>query len=78
MLQTYIKENLKKEFITFSFFKYVSLVLFVRKPNEDIRMYIDYQELNNLIKKNRYSISLIDEIITRVIKIKIYIKFNII
>jgi len=49
----------------------------VRKVNRVLRLYIDYRGLNKVIKKNSYSLPLIDEIIARVIKVRYYTKFDI-
>jgi len=56
-----IKKYLNKEFIFFSFASYVSLILFAEKKDESLRFCVDYRKLNALIKRNHYSLSLIDE-----------------
>ena len=71
VLQKYLKENLDKKWITPSLFEYASPILFVKKPEgQKIRVCVDYRGLNNVTKKNRYSLPLIDETITRVLKAK--------
>ena len=68
----------KKNFIRFNHFSVVSFVLFVKKLKNELRFCVDYRNLNIIIIKNRYLISLIREILHRLVKIKVYIKFNII
>jgi len=48
----YLKKNLKKDFISFSSTFFAFLVLFVAKPNEELRFYVDYRKLNALIRRN--------------------------
>jgi predicted transport protein len=61
-LREYIDKNLIKGYIRFSklFIKYT--VLFVSKKNEKLRIYVNYRKFNNIIIKNRYTLSLIYEI----------------
>ncbi len=65
-IKKYLIEHLNKEFIFFSFASYVSLILFAEKKDESLRFCINYRKLNALIKRNRYSLSLIDETLTRI------------
>ena len=74
----YLKENFKKRFINFSIAFYVSSILFAAKFNESLRFCVDYRKLNVIIKKNRYSISFIEEIFVRVMNCKYLTKLNII
>ena len=59
MLKKYLNDNLIKGFIRLSKFLVVSLVLFARKLDDDLRLCVDYRALNVIIIKNRYSLSLI-------------------
>jgi len=74
----YLKKNLKKNFISLSSIFFAFLVLFVAKSNEKLRFYVDYRKLNALTCRNRYSISLIEKTLARVISYKYLIKLNII
>jgi len=65
-IKKYLIKHLNKEFIFFNFASYVSLILFAEKKDESLRFCIDYRKLNALIKRNRYSLSLIDEILARI------------
>ena len=49
-----------------------------KKSKNELRFYVDYRNLNVMTIKNRYLIFLIREILHRLIKVKVYIKFNII
>jgi hypothetical protein len=74
----YLNENLVKEFIRANRSHVVSSVMFVKKSEEELRFYVNYRALNAITIKNRYSLSLIVEILYRLTKIKIFIKINII
>ncbi len=77
-VKKYLNENLFKEFIISSKALYFSLILFALKANEDLRFCVDYQKLNAIIKRNRYSLSLIDEMINKIVGCKHLIQLNII
>ncbi len=77
-VKKYLNENLFKEFITSSKASYFSLVLFILKANEDLWFCIDYRKLNAIIKRNRYSLSLIDEMINKIVDCKHLIQLDII
>ena len=59
ILKTYIKTNLVNNFIWPSKSPAWALILFVRKPNDSLRLYVDYWGLNNLTIKNQYPLPLI-------------------
>ncbi len=77
-IKKYLINHLNKEFIFFSFTSYVSLILFIEKKDESLRFCIDYRKLNALIKRDRYSLSLIDEILTHIQESKYLTRLNII
>ncbi len=62
-IKEYLKENLKKKFITLSKAFFALLILFVEKKDDNLRFCMNYWKLNALIKRNRYSILLIDEVL---------------
>ncbi|SLM34527.1 gag polymerase env [Lasallia pustulata] len=74
----YLEENLRKGFITPSNAPYASPILFAQKSNGDLRFCVDYQKLNALTKKDRYSLPLIDEMLARMSGCKFITKFDII
>ncbi len=64
-VKKYLNENLSKKFIILSQIFYFSSILFILKANEDLRFCVNYWKLNVIFKRNRYSLSLIDEIIDK-------------
>jgi len=77
-VKKYLNENLLKRFITSSQIFYFFLVLFALKANEDLWFCVNYQKLNVIFKRNRYSLSLIDEIIDKIVNCKHLTRLNII
>jgi len=77
-VKKYLNENLFKEFIISSKASYFSLVLFILKANEDLWFCVDYRKLNAIIKRNRYSLLLIDEVIDKIVDCKHLTQLNII
>ncbi len=77
-IKKYLIKHLNKEFIFFSFASYVSLILFAEKKDESLRFCVDYRKLNALIKRNRYSLLLIDETLIRIQESKYLTQLNII
>ncbi len=77
-VKEYLNENLSKRFITSSQTLYSSPVLFALKANEDLRFCVNYRKLNVIFKRNRYSLSLIDEIIDKIVGCKHLTRLNII
>ncbi|RDH13966.1 hypothetical protein M747DRAFT_212836, partial [Aspergillus niger ATCC 13496] len=51
-------------------------ILFIRKKNNILYLYINYQRLNIIIIKDYYSLLLISKIINYFSRTKIFIKFN--
>ncbi len=77
-VKKYLNENLFKEFIISSKASYFSLILFILKANEDLWFCVDYRKLNAIIKRNHYSLSLINEVIDKIVDCKHLIQLNII
>jgi len=77
-VKKYLNENLLKRFITSSQTLYFFLVLFVLKANEDFWFCVNYWKLNVIFKRNKYSLSLIDEIIDKIVSCKHLTRLNII
>ncbi len=74
----YLNENLSKDFIQVSHFQTIISVLFIKKLEEELCFCVNYQDLNTIIIKNRYFLSLISETLNRLNWAKIFIKLNII
>ncbi len=77
-VKKYLNENLLKRFIILSQTLYFSLVLFALKANKDFQFCVNYWKLNVIFKRNRYSLSLINEIIDKIVNCKHLTKLNII
>ncbi len=77
-IKEYLINYLNKKFIFFSFASYISLILFIKKKNDSLHFCIDYRKFNALIKRNCYSLSLIDETFTYIQESKYLTWLNII
>ncbi len=77
-IKEYLEENLKKKFITLSKASFASSILFVEKKDDSFRFCVNYWKLNALIKRNRYSILLINEVLARIQDSKYLTQLNII
>jgi len=53
-------------------------ILFIKKLEEELCFCMNYQDLNTIIIKNQYSLSLISETLNHLSQVKIFIKFDII
>jgi hypothetical protein len=78
MFKDYFDKHLKNEFIIFSKSTYAASIFFIKKKTNDLRLCVDYRELNAIIVKNRYSFSFINETFDRIIDVKYFIKLDII
>ena len=77
-VKKYLNEHLKKEFIVSNYASFASSILFAEKSNEGLRFCVDYRKLNVIIKRNRYLISLINEVLIRIQDCKYFTRLNII
>jgi len=77
-IKKYLINHLNKEFIFFSSASYISLILFIEKKDDSLRFCINYRKLNALIKRNHYSLSLIDETFACIQESKYLTRLNII
>jgi hypothetical protein len=78
MFKEYLDKHLQNEFIIFSKSTCAAFILFIKKKTNDLRLYVDYRELNAIIVKNRYSLSFINETFDRIVDVKYFIKLDII
>jgi hypothetical protein len=76
-LDQFIKENLEKGYIVPSKSLMASSVFFVKKKTNDLRLIQDYQKLNSIMVKNRYSLPLLLDIINKLRDAKIFTKFDV-
>jgi hypothetical protein len=65
-IKKYLEENLKKKFITLSKASFTLLILFVEKKDDNLCFCMNYRKLNALIKRDRYSILLINEVLVQI------------
>ena len=77
-IKKYLIDHLNKEFIFFSFASYISLILFIEKKDDSLCFCINYRKLNALIKRNHYSLLLIDKTFARIQESKYLTRLNII
>ncbi len=77
-IKKYLINYLNKEIIFFSFASYISFILFIKKKDDSLRFCINYRKLNALIKRNHYSLSLINETFTHIQESKYLTWLNII
>ena len=53
-----------------------SSILFIKKQDSSLRLFINYYELNRIMIKNHHSLPLIDEILNRVSESKCFTKLD--
>ena len=73
-----MKKYLKNNYIKFSNLFINIFIFFIKKKNNSLKLYINYKNLNKIIVKNRYLLSLIEKNLNKLEKIKIYIQFDLI
>ena len=77
VLRGYISVNLAKSFSQPSTLSAGTPILFAKKGDGSLRLYVDYRGLNLITQKNRYLLPLIFESLDRVVGAKIYTKLDI-
>ena len=76
-LAEYIKENIDKGYIRPSKSRYSSPFFFVGKKDGKLRPVVDYRRLNSLTVPDRYPLPLIQELVDKVSKAKIFSKVDV-
>ena len=76
IFKDYIDKNLKNEFISRSKSSVEASILFIKKTDESLKLCVNYRELNAIAIKDKYSISLITNILDKLKKAKVFIKLN--
>ena len=61
-LKTQLQDLVDKDFIRSSVSPWGALILFVKKKDETMRLYIDYRQLNKITIKNKYPLLRIDDL----------------
>jgi hypothetical protein len=77
IVKKYLENNLEKRFIIASRSSFASPIMFMKKTDESLRFCVDYRKLNQLTKKNRYPLPLIDETLAHLDKTKYFTKLDI-
>ena len=65
ILKVYLDKYLANKYIRFFKLSIDISILFIRKKNDSLRLYINYKDLNTIIIKNKYSLSLIKKNLNR-------------
>ena len=74
VMTKYIEKMLDNSFIRVNFSLTINSILFVKKSNDDFRFCVDYCQFNSITIKNKYSLSLVKEILDRICKVKFSLK----
>ena len=75
-LQTYLDENLEKGFIQPSKSIAVTPILFMKKKDGSLCLYVDYWGLNKITVRNRYPLPLMPELLDRLRTGRIFSKID--
>jgi len=75
-LKEFIDENLTNRFICLTFSPHGAPVLFIKKKDGSLRLCVDFRRLNRIMKKNRYPLSLISNLLDSPYKARIYTKID--
>ncbi|EDO04757.1 hypothetical protein SS1G_07240 [Sclerotinia sclerotiorum 1980 UF-70] len=75
-LKKFVDENLNRGWIASSNASFAVPILFVKKANGDLRLYMDYRKLNEISAKDDYPLPRIDEILSQISKAKIFTKLG--
>ena len=75
-LRRYLNDALIKKWIKFSISLASVSIFFVFKKDEELRLYVNYKDLNAIIIKNRHSLSFIIETLNRLCDVKRFTKLN--
>src|SRR5574338_1396818 len=71
-LSKHIGDLLKKGFIRRSISKWGAPVVFATKADGSLRLCVDYRELNNVMKKNKYPVPRIDDLFDQLHEAKVF------
>lgn len=77
ILWEYIVDNLAKKFIQLFNSLAMTPILFVKKRDENLCLYIDYRGLNLITKKNHYPLPQISKALDRFVLAKMFTKLDI-
>jgi hypothetical protein len=77
VLRKYCEDKLRISFLRYSQSSCSAFILFVKKLDSILCLYIDYRDLNKITIKNRYSLLLIRELLDQICRAKYFTKFDI-
>ena len=75
-LRVQLQELLDKGFIRPSTSPWSAPVLFAKKKDKTLRLFIDYKQLNRVTIKNRYPLPRIDDLFDQLRGARVYSKIN--
>jgi hypothetical protein len=76
ILKKYLNKNLEREYIQHFINSAEAPILFILKKNGNLRLYVDYRDLNKITVKNRYSFPLIGKTLNRLNGAAVYTKLD--
>ena len=76
IFKNYFDENFTFDKIKYFIVDVDSFVLFVFKNDDNLKLCVDYKNLNIVFFKNKHSLSFIDETLNRLINVAYFIKLN--
>jgi hypothetical protein len=76
ILKKYLNKNLEKKYIQYFINSAETFILFILKKNGNLRLYVNYTNLNKITIKNRHPLPLMGEILTRFSKAISYPKLD--
>ncbi|OCK96668.1 uncharacterized protein K441DRAFT_482912, partial [Cenococcum geophilum 1.58] len=77
VIKKYINEHLNKGFIYPSIFLVTTPILLIKKLGGGLYFYINYYKLNNITRKDRYPLPLLNKILAQINRARVFIKLNI-
>ena len=75
-LKLQLQDLLERDFIKESDSLWETLVLFVKKKDGSLRLYIDYRNLNDIAIKNKYPLPHIDELFDQLQEALVFLKLD--
>jgi len=75
-LKIQLQELLDKGFTRYSNSYWGALVLFVKKNNMTLRLYIHYRQLNKVTMKNKYSLPWIEDLFNQLEGVRVFSKID--
>ena len=77
LIKIYFEKHFDKKFIATSSAPFAFSILFAKKSDGELKFCVDYRKLNEITKKNKFSIFLITDLMTQLSKAKYLTKIDI-